>query len=306
MSRGTRHGHGAPSVHTQAELTPLTFQPPNHQLPTPFGGHPQFLHLRPTRDVVPNVLGHSDTSGTERVDREEEDYSQSEWDWSEAGSHRSASSATTASHGSAASTSSEETGWAYHPALRLGGLEDLRGNFKSELVDPSAWTLQRMIVLTRASQFEAEEKVRNWRRSVAEATDTPAGRSLRLPKLRQYLPFNKPLTWKQAAALDGEDRKLCFGRDAGEDYKRIARLLILFLFPEASTRGLFASDKEVIFDVASHVWLLDPPRAEGLLWALDKEYPETRAGPGRQWANAHSKEFMIYTVLYPPPIVPSL
>ena len=242
---------------------------------------------------------------------EEDDDSQSESDWSETSSRRSASSvATTASNNTVRTTSTSSefdiTELAYDPSLRLTTLEDLREDFKTELLKPSAWTLLRIAVLTRASrQFEAEERVRNWLRSVADATRSPAGRRLRLPPLRQYLPFHRRLTWAEADALDGEDRELCFGRGVGEDYKRIARLLILFLFPEANSKGLFARDKEKIFNVASHVWLLDPPRAEGLLWALDKEYPKTREGLGhRGWENPYSKEFMIYTVLFPPPIVP--
>ena len=241
---------------------------------------------------------------------EEEDDSQSESDWSETDSCRSTSSAaTTASDATILTTSTNsefyETDWAYHRSLRLATLEDLRVGFRSELQDPSAWTLQRIIVLTRASRlFEAKEKVRNWLRSVADATRTPAGRPLRLPPLPRHSPFYRLLTWQEIGALDDEDRELCFARDVEEDYKRIARLFILFLFPEASTRGLFASDKETIFYVASHVWLLDPRRAGGLLWVLDKEYLETREGVGRESVNPHSKEFMIYTALYPPPIVP--
>jgi len=313
MSRGNRPGYGAPRPpHTQAELPPLRFQPPDRPLLTPFRGHPHLLHLQPTQYVVPNVLSHPDTSDRGGVDEEtEEGDSQSESDWSETSSRRSASSvATTASNNTILTTSTNsefyDTEWAYHRCLRLDTLEDLRGGFESELLDPSAWTLQRIVVLTRASRlYEAEEKVRNWLRSVADATRTPAGRRLRLPPLRRYSPFHRILTWEEADALDGEERELCFGRDVGEDCKRIARLLILFLFPEVSSRGLFACDKEMIFDVASQVWLLDPPRAEGLLWALDNEYPKTREGLGRRRANPNSKEFMIYAVLYPPPIVPS-
>lgn len=243
---------------------------------------------------------------------EEEDDSQSESNWSETSSrHSTSSAATTASNNTihtATSTSSEdyETDWVHHRSLRLDTLEALREDFESELLDPSAWTLHRMMTLTQAGQFEARVKVENWLRSVADVTNTPAGRPLLLPSLPRHTvsPFHRLLTWRDADALDGEDRELCFGRDAGEGYKRIARLLIPFFFPEARSKGLFAWDKEMIFTVASHVWLLDRPRAEGLLWALDKEYSATRVGLGRGWANPNSKGFMIYTVLYPPPIVP--
>jgi len=238
----------------------------------------------------------------EEEEEEEEEDSQSESNWSETSSRHSASSAaTTASNNS---TSSAEIEWAYHQSLRLGTLEEIREDFESELLDPSAWTLQRIIVLTQASHmFEVEEKVRNWLRSVADATRTPVGRSLRLPSL-PVSPFHRPLKREEADELDDEDRESYFGRRVWEDCKRIARLAIRFLFPEAGSRGLFACDKEMIFNVASQVWLLDPPRAEGLLWVLDDEYRETREGLRRIRPNQHSKKFMIYTVLYPPPIVP--
>jgi len=184
--------------------------------------------------------------------------------------------------------------------------EELRGDFRSELEDPSAWTLQRIIVLTQASQFAAEEKVRLWSRTVAEETDTPVGTPLRLPPLLRpgRLPFHWSLTWEEANALDGEDREICFGREGGEYHKTVARSLILFLFPEAGSNGLYVCEKARIFTAASNVWLHNPPRAEALLWVLDKEYPGTREGNGRGWVNPHSKEFTIYTVLFPPPIVP--
>jgi hypothetical protein len=76
-----------------------------------------------------------------------------------------------------------------------------------------------------------------------------------------------------------------------------------FLVPEARAWGLSAGDKKRIFTVASAVWMHDRLKAEGLLWVLEKEYPYTRQAPGPEWANRYSEEFMIYTVLYPPPIV---
>lgn len=155
----------------------------------------------------------------------------------------------------------------------------------------------------QASQLEAQKTAHDWFQSIAAATDTPAGEPLRIPPLPRHgpSPFHRPLTWKEVDALEGEARDLYFGREV-EGYKRMARSWVLFLFPEVGSKGLFTGDKEKIFTVASRVWPLDPDRAECLLWALDKEYPETREGVGRGWVGASSEEFMIYTALYPPPI----
>jgi hypothetical protein len=82
-------------------------------------------------------------------------------------------------------------------------------------------------------------------------------------------------------------------------------LAIHFLFAEARTKGLSASEKKRIFTIASRVGMVRCLKAEALLWVLEKEYPHTRQeiGRPREWANSLSEDFMTYTVLYPPPIV---
>lgn len=245
----------------------------------------------------------------EEVGGEEED-DQSESNWSEAGSQCS-TSATTVSDGDTVFTTSttsdhHDVGWALDPTLKIGSLEDLRGDFGSELVEPSAWILQRIIRLTEAgSEFAAREVLKHWFNIVAILTGTPAGEPLQLPQVIQPgdLPFHRPITWEEVNLLDGEDRKSRFGREVDDMYKRGARLSIMFLFPDARTKGLSTGDKRRIFIVASNVWMYDQLKAEGLLWVMDREYVYTREEGGRKWANSWSKDFMVYTVLYPPPIV---
>ena len=191
--------------------------------------------------------------------------------------------------------------WATNPK-RLRQLEELRWWFVSELNDPSAWTLQRIKSLIQSNRtFEAREVVKQWLYLVAESTDTPPEGELRLPYMEapEDMPFHKVLTWEEAGA-----RGYCFEREVEEKYKRDARLTILFLFPEAHTKGLSAVEKKRLFTVASRVWMVHYPRAEGLLWVLGKEYPDTReeVGQVRDWANSMSQDFMTYAALYPPPI----
>ena len=197
--------------------------------------------------------------------------------------------------------------WARDPRT-LRTLEELRGDFKSELKDPSLWTLQRIADITQGERlYAAKEVVRLWLLLVAGLTKTPKGAELQLPQARlpEGLPPHKVLSWEDADELVGEAREACFGRDVEERYKRDARLAILFLFPEAATKGLSEGDKKRIFTIALKVWMLHPSRAEGLLWVMDKEYPDTRTEVGqvREWANSMSEDFMTYTALYPPPII---
>lgn len=192
--------------------------------------------------------------------------------------------------------------WAADPK-RLRELEELRSWFRSELKDPSAWTLQRVKSLIQSNRtFAAREYVRQWLLLVAQSTETPEEAELRLPHMGgpQDLPFHRALTWEEANV-----REFCFEREVEEKQKRAARLTILFLFPEAQTKGLSAGEKKRLFTIASRVWTVDQLRAEGLLWVLDKEYPHTREEVGRvrEWANNMSEDFMAYTALYPPPIV---
>ena len=196
--------------------------------------------------------------------------------------------------------------WTRNSSLKLQVLEELRGDFISELQDPSAWLLHRFATLTEASsEFGPQETVRLWWEQVAYLTyDRAEGRFLLPPVFRpESTPFYTVITWEQAHSLVGEARESCFGRNVEEVYKQAARLSIDFFVPGARTKGLSAGDKKRIFTVASSVWAYDPPRAQGLLWVLDKEYPYTRQEAGREWANDHSEAFMVYTVLYPPPIV---
>ena len=193
--------------------------------------------------------------------------------------------------------------WARGPQT-LETLEELREDFKSELKDPSGWTLQRIADITQGERlYAAKEVVRLWLLHVAKLTKTPKGKELKLPQAR--LPPHKVLSWEEADELVGGAREACFGRDVEERYKRDARLAILFLFPEAATKGLSEGDKKRIFTIALKVWMLHPSRAEGLLWVMDKEYPDTRTEVGqvREWANSMSEDFMTYTALYPPPII---
>lgn len=241
--------------------------------------------------------------------QEEVERASSELNESEAGSRRS-TPATAISEDTAetATTLGDDDGihWAHNPSLKLRALEELRGDFISELQDPSAWLLHRFATLTEASgEFGPQETVRLWYEHVVHLTYDPAeGRLLLLPVIRpESTPFYTAITWEQADSLVGEARESCFGRNVEEVYKQAARLSIDFLVPDARTKGLSGGDKKRMFTVASSVWAYDPPRAQGLLWVLDKEYPYTRQEAGREWANDHSEAFMVYTVLYPPPIV---
>ena len=244
------------------------------------------------------------------TDEEEEEQILSELNESEAGSRQS-TPATTASSNTLATTTSttsdhDDVDWIRNPALKIETLEELRGSFRSELEEPSAWVLQRVATLTNAgSEFGPRLFVRTWYHDVVRLTGTPAGEQLRLPLVTrpENTPFHRAIAWEEANQLVGEAREWSFGRNVGEEYKQIARLSINFLIPEARTEGLSAGDKRRIFTVASSVWAHDRHRAEGLLWVLEKEYPYTRQGAGREWANSCSEEFMVYTILYPPPIV---
>ena len=245
--------------------------------------------------------------------QEEVERASSELNESEAGSRRS-TPATAISEDTAETATTlgddddDDDGihWAHNPSLKLRALEELRGDFISELQDPSAWLLHRFATLTEASgEFGPQETVRLWYEHVVHLTYDPAeGRLLLLPVIRpESTPFYTAITWEQADSLVGEARESCFGRNVEEVYKQAARLSIDFLVPDARTKGLSGGDKKRMFTVASSVWAYDPPRAQGLLWVLDKEYPYTRQEAGREWANDHSEAFMVYTVLYPPPIV---
>ena len=244
--------------------------------------------------------------------QEEVERASSELNESEAGSRRStpatAISEDTAETATTLGDDDDDDGihWAHNPSLKLRALEELRGDFISELQDPSAWLLHRFATLTEASgEFGPQETVRLWYEHVVHLTYDPAeGRLLLLPVIRpESTPFYTAITWEQADSLVGEARESCFGRNVEEVYKQAARLSIDFLVPDARTKGLSGGDKKRMFTVASSVWAYDPPRAQGLLWVLDKEYPYTRQEAGREWANDHSEAFMVYTVLYPPPIV---
>lgn len=244
--------------------------------------------------------------------QEEVERASSELNESEAGSRRStpatAISEDTAETATTLGDDDDDDGihWAHNPSLKLQALEELRGDFISELQDPSAWLLHRFATLTEASgEFGPQETVRLWYEHVVHLTYDPAeGRLLLLPVIRpESTPFYTAITWEQADSLVGEARESCFGRNVEEVYKQAARLSIDFLVPDARTKGLSGGDKKRMFTVASSVWAYDPPRAQGLLWVLDKEYPYTRQEAGREWANDHSEAFMVYTVLYPPPIV---
>jgi hypothetical protein len=195
--------------------------------------------------------------------------------------------------------------WVFGPSSRLGMLEELRGSFTSELEDPSAWLLQRFAVLLDPyHEIGPRQAVESWYNYVANVTGTLAGKPLRLPSSTRFpnSPFHRQMGWEEASQLRGSARRLCFGRYVREEYKDAARLSIEFLIPRAARDGLSALDKKRLFTVASKVWTINPCAAEGLLWVLDKEYPETRHEVGRMWPNSQSEEFMMYTVLFPPPM----
>ena len=249
----------------------------------------------------------------EEDDGEDEEEVSFELNESEAGSQQSTRQSTpntTASSDTAATvaTSSDEDdiGWARDPALKLGTLEELRGNFNSELKDPSAWVLQRLAALTNASSdFGPREAVRLWYWDVIYLTGTPTGEPLRLPPVVRpgNTPFHRVLTWEEANQFGGQARESSFWEVVDEGCKRAARLSIDFLITDARTKGLSTGDKKRLYIVASSVWRYDRFRAEGLLWVVKNEYRYTRPGHEREWANEYSEEFMVHTVLYPPPIV---
>ncbi|KAF9781411.1 hypothetical protein BJ322DRAFT_1112110 [Thelephora terrestris] len=193
--------------------------------------------------------------------------------------------------------------WGRDPR-RLRELEELRGDFESELKDPSAWTLQQISTLTEGDRlFKAREVVRLWLLHVAELTQSSVG-GLQLPRMRfpevlpEDLPNRRFLSWEEA---DESFDEACLE----ERYKRDARLTIQFLFPESETKGLSVGDKRRIYIIASKVWGMHKSKAMGLLWVMDKEYPDTRTvvGREREWPNLMSEDFMTYAALYPPPIV---
>ena len=195
--------------------------------------------------------------------------------------------------------------WAFSPTLRLGTLEELRGSFTSELEDPSGWLLQRFAVLLDPyCETGPRQAVQSWYNYVANLTGTLVGWPLRLPAPARFQnsPFHRQMDWEEASQLRGSARRLCFRRNVREEYKEAARLSIEFLVPRATREGLSALDKKRLFAVASKVWTINPCAAEGLLWVLDKDYPETRHEVGRMWPNGLSEEFMMYTVLFPPPM----
>ncbi|KAF9652262.1 hypothetical protein BDM02DRAFT_3109236 [Thelephora ganbajun] len=309
------------TIRMQTQLL-LGVQDPNHPAQQPFGGVQQFFVERHPQNAF-TIPAHLAVNGIGRMDEEdneeEEDEgdeeangadARTESDWSRTGSQGS-TSATPASNNTVTpsiwtTSDYDDTGRVYDRTLKLGGLEELRGSFESELRDPSAWTLQRVAVLTDTDgEFAVREIVRLWLSLVVRSTGTLVGEPLRLPHVPrpEELPLHRPMVWDEANQLDSKARELCFGREVNELYEQDARATILFLFPEARTKGLSVLDKRRIFAVASNVWMFDQTRAEGLLWVMDREYPHTRQEDGREWANSMSKDFMIYTVLFPPPVV---
>ena len=153
----------------------------------------------------------------------------------------------------------------------------------------------------------AQEIVKLWFNSIARQTRTPVGESLRLRQpVSDDSPFHQVVTWEVAETFVGEDRELFFNRDVDEASKRVARSSILFLFPEASTLGLSADDKKRIYTLAVDVSSYDREKAKGLAWVLEYEYPGTRKGAELVYANrearAKARDFMIHTVVYPPPL----
>ena len=295
-------------AHAQANLIPSRFQDPNLPILPPFGGALQTSYACPQCVGIP---AQSNTNEHERADEETEgDDTQSESGWSETGSQYSTSSATTTASGDTivanpTTPRHSDTEGIYDRSVKLTTLEELRGDFESELRNPSPWVLQRIRVLSQATEYGARESVKYWFNDVARSTETLAEDPLQLPPIIQYegSPFQNPITWQEANALNGEDREEFFGWEVEQKYKKAARLSIAFLFPEARSRGLSVGDKGRIFAVVSNVWSHDPQKAKGLLWVMDKEYLVTREGVEREWANSKSKEFMIYTVLFPPPVV---
>lgn len=194
----------------------------------------------------------------------------------------------------------DEPHWGRDPK-NLKKLEELRWTFRSELKDPSAWTLERIKALTGSdSGSVARRFMVKWRTLVAQSTKTPEGVRLRLPDMGrpQDMPFHRVLTWGEIVA-----QKFPRGWEVEERYKQAARRVILFLFPEARTKGLSVGEKDKLITIASNIWLINCGRAEGFLWVLRKDYAYDRveANQGRKWANSMAEDFMSYTALYPPP-----
>jgi len=286
------------------------YQDSNHLPLQPFGGPGQAIFV-PFN--VPGSLPANDVEGTdEEEEGEDEGYTEGEQEgdevesesgWSETDSCRSTSVTTVGTVASVISEDDDDMSWVNDPTLNLGELEQLRGSFLSELEVPSAWLIQRVARMTDASgKFGALEVVRNWHGIVAEYTVTPAGEPLRLPRVARSAnsPFYR--TWEEVNMLGGAARESCFGRGVGEVYKQVARVSIDFLIPGARIDGLSAGDRKRIYTVALNVSAVDQQRAQGLLWVMDREYNHARRNGGREWANSHAEEFMVYTVLYPPPI----
>jgi hypothetical protein len=190
--------------------------------------------------------------------------------------------------------------------IKLKELEELRHRFREELKDPSAWILQRVKNFIQSKRtFAAREVVRKWWVFVAVSTGVTAEGELQLPYIGRPgdgMPFHRALTWEEFEA-----RGYVSGRDIEEGYKWDASLTILFLFPEAQTKGLSVGEKKRMFTIASRLWSIDHLRAEALLWVLTNEYAYAGREDGAvcEWPNSMAEDFMMYTALYPPPIVAS-
>lgn len=223
---------------------------------------------------------------------------------------RSSTLATTVSNDTVSITSDDGgIDWAYSRSLQLRALEELRWSFRSELEEPSAWTLQRIAVLTNARNvFGPRARVRIWYDMVASATGTPAGAPLRLPEvaLPKMFAIYKPMTWEEASRLSGEDWELCFGRAVDEASKRQAKMSIDFLIPGARSMGLSPDERKMLFTAASMILSVNGLKAQGLLWVMAEKYRHNllRTAPRRM--NSYSEEFMAYAMLFPPPITLTL
>lgn len=278
-----------------------------NNLPRPLLGVPPQAAAAPYNISAPPPVNNVEGVGEEGDDKEIE----SESDWSEADSHRS-TSVTTIVNGTIASMVSGDDdyhyynmGWIYDPALNLEALEELRGPFRSELVAPGAWTLRRFAVPTHAHcEDESRTTVRLWYEAVAESTHTPAGQPLRLPQVGWPTTslFTRLITWEEMNKTKDAVRDLWFGREVGGEPKQVARMAINFLVPGARVRGLSEDERKRFYNLALRIWTIDPPRAEGLLWVMDKEFHRLPGRGEREWVNQYSEDFMLYTILYPPPI----
>ena len=172
---------------------------------------------------------------------------------------------------------------------------------------PKIHTSDRPLFAPVVTVPAAQRIVKLWFDSVVRQTCTPMGEPLRLRgPSSDDSPFHPAMTWEMVETLVGKDRDLVFNRDVDEASKRLARLSILFLFMEASTFGLSADDKKRIYNLAVDVWSYDREKAKGLAWVLEYEYPGTREGSVLVYpdddAEDKAKDFMIYSVVYPPPI----